>query len=86
MLLRSLSAWMSCWTLLTVAPPAAAAADTSRAAQAMTAAARALLEATPAAQRSELLRPFTLEARGDWHYTPRSRPGIAFKAMEDAQR
>jgi hypothetical protein len=86
MLLRSLSAWMSCWTLLTVAPPAAAAVDTSRAAQAMSAAARALLEATPAAQRPELLRPFTLEARGDWHYTPRSRPGIAFKAMEDAQR
>jgi hypothetical protein len=86
MLLRSLSAWMSCWTLLTVAPPAAAAVDTSRAAQAMSAAARALLEATPAAQRPELLRPFTLEARGDWHYTPRSRPGIAFKAMDDAQR
>jgi hypothetical protein len=75
-------------------PPAAAAADTSRAAQAMTAAARALLEATPAEKRaasrprsrSALLLPFTLEARADWNYTPRSRPGIAFKAMDDAQR
>jgi len=86
MLLRTLSAWMTCWTVLAAVPPAAAAADTSRAAQAMTAAARALLEATAAGQRPELLQPFTLEARGDWNYTPRSRPGIAFKTMEDAQR
>lgn len=86
MLLRTLSAWMTCWTLLAMVPPGAAAADTRRAAQAMTTAARALLEATPAAQRPELLLPFTLEARGDWNYTPRSRPGIAFKTMEGAQR
>ena len=86
MLLRTLCVWLTGWSLLAAAPLAAAAADTSRAAQAMTTAARALLEATPAAQRPELLLPFTLEARGDWNYTPRSRPGIAFKAMESAQR
>lgn len=86
MLPRTLSIWMTCWTLLAVAPPAAAAPDTSRTAQAMTAAARTLLEATPAAQQAELLRPFTLEARADWNYTPRSRPGIAFRAMKDTQR
>ncbi|MEJ8825292.1 DUF3500 domain-containing protein [Variovorax humicola] len=86
MLLRTLSAWMSCWAFLAVVPLPAAAADTGRAAQAMTAAARALVDATPAGQRPELLRPFTLQARRDWNYTPRSRPGIAFKTMEDAQR
>lgn len=85
MLLRKLSGWMTCWTLLAVPPPAAAA-DTSAAAQAMLAGARALLEATSTGQRGELQHPFTLEARGDWNYTPRSRPGIAFKAMDDAQR
>ncbi len=52
----------------------------------MTAAAQALLEATAPGPRAELLQPFTLEARGDWHYTPRSRPGIAFKAMGAGQR
>ncbi|WP_083745257.1 DUF3500 domain-containing protein [Variovorax sp. KK3] len=84
MLLRTLSAWMTCWTLLAVAP--LAAADTGRAAQAMTTAARALLDATPAPQQAQLLQPLTLEARGDWNYTPRSRPGIAFKSMDKAQR
>jgi hypothetical protein len=87
MLLRTLSAWMTCWTLLAALPfSAAAAADTSRAAQAMMAAARALLDATPSAQRSELLLPFSLEARSDWNYTPRSRPGVPLKAMKEAQR
>lgn len=86
MLVRTLFVWTTCWTLLAVVPLAAAATDTSRAAQAMTIAAQALLNATPQAQRPKLLEPFTLEARGDWHYTPRNRPGIAFKAMGSAQR
>lgn len=72
--------------MLLAAAPAAGAADTARAAQAMTGAAQALLDATPAAQRAQLLQPFTLQARSDWHYTPRSRPGIPFKAMAAAQR
>ncbi len=49
-------------------------------------AARRLIDATPAAQRTELLQPFTEAARGDWHYTPRSRTGVAWKAMSAAQR
>jgi hypothetical protein len=49
-------------------------------------AARRLIDATPAAQRVELLQPFTEAARGDWHYTPRSRAGVAWKAMSAAQR
>jgi len=86
MLLRTLSTWMTCWTLFAMAPEAGAAADTTRVAQAMTAAARALLEATPTSQRPDLLLPFTLEARGVWNYTPRSRPGIPLKAMAPPQR
>ena len=52
----------------------------------MTAAAQALLDVTPAAQRSQLQLAFALEARTDWNYTPRSRTGIAFKAMGTEQR
>lgn len=78
------SAWLAL-AALGAAPPSAAT-DTSRAAQAMTAAAQALLDASPPPQRTQLLQPFTLEARGDWHYTPRSRPGLPFKAMSAGQR
>ncbi len=51
-----------------------------------TQAARALVDATPAAQRASLLLPFTDSARSDWHYTPRRRDGLAWKAMAPAQR
>jgi hypothetical protein len=51
-----------------------------------TLAVRKLLQATPNAQRGELMRPFTDTARSDWHYTPRRRDGIAWKAMTAAQR
>jgi len=85
MLPRSLSAWIA-WMVLTATPPAGAATDTSAAAQAMTVAAQALLDATPPGQKPQLLQPFTLEARGDWNYTPRSRPGVPFKSMDATQR
>jgi len=49
-------------------------------------AAQRLIDATPAAQRSELRLPFTDAARSDWHYTPRRRAGLAWKAMGPAQR
>ena len=49
-------------------------------------AANALAGATPASSRSSLLLPDTEAARSDWHYTPRSRDGIPWKAMGDAQR
>lgn len=85
MLLRLLTAHFAWLALLAAAAPAVAA-DTSRTAQAMVAAARTLLDSTPPAQQQELLQPFTMEARSDWNYTPRSRTGIPFKAMEPAQR
>ncbi len=49
-------------------------------------AARQLVEATPPPQRAALLQPFTETARGDWHYTPRRRDGLTWKAMSAAQR
>jgi len=48
--------------------------------------AQRLVQATPAAQRGELLQPFTDAARSDWHYTPRRRVGVAWKAMTPQQR
>lgn len=49
-------------------------------------AARALVEATPAGERAALNLPFTEAARTDWHYTPRRRDGIPWKAMDPKQR
>lgn len=49
-------------------------------------AAQRLIEATAPARRSELLLPFTEAARSDWHYTPRRRDGVAWKAMSPPQR
>jgi hypothetical protein len=57
-------------------------AQTPTAAQA----AQRLIEATAPAQRGDLLLPFTEAARSDWHYTPRRRDGVAWKAMSVAQR
>ncbi len=45
-----------------------------------------LIDATPAADRTALRLPFTDAARSDWHYTPRSRDGLAWKSMSTAQR
>jgi hypothetical protein len=53
---------------------------------AASAAALRLRDATPTASRSVLLQPFSLQARGDWHYTPRRRVGIAWRDMSPAQR
>ncbi len=50
------------------------------------AAALRLRDATPAAERGALMHPLTLDARTDWHYTPRRRAGIAWKEMSSAQR
>lgn len=72
-----------------VAAPIAALIAMASAAQqplAASAAALRLRTATPAAVHSELMQPFTLEARGDWHYTPRRRVGIAWREMSTAQR
>ena len=50
------------------------------------ASARRLVEATAAGDQAKLQLPFTDERRGDWHYTPRSRDGVAWKTMSQAQR
>ncbi len=68
------------------AAPPAAGAMSSPIADSGAAAARRLVDATPAAARAELLLPFTDAARSDWNYTPRRRAGIAWKAMSAAQR
>ena len=45
------------------------------------AAARRVIDAATPAQRTQMLQPFTDAARTDWHYTPRRRDGLAWKAM-----
>lgn len=71
---------LACALLAGPLPPAWAQ---SRAASA---AAQRLVDATPPADRAALVLPFDLSRRGDWHYTPRSRDGLAWKAMGAAQR
>ena len=65
---------------------AQAHANTEPVARALCEAARALLAATPEAQRAELAQPFSDSARSNWHYTPRSRAGVPFRSMSEAQR
>lgn len=67
-------------TLVAMAAPAPA-----EPLSASSAAAR-LRDATPAAERDALMQPFTLQARTDWHYTPRRRAGLAWRDMSSAQR
>lgn len=77
---RSLLAWPLASLAVTMTQPLHA--QTPSAAQA----AQRLVAATPAAQRAELLLPFTDASRSDWNYTPRRRDGVAWKAMSPAQR
>ncbi|MBI5719544.1 MAG: DUF3500 domain-containing protein [Burkholderiales bacterium] len=58
----------------------------AQAAPSPVAAARRLIDAAAPAQRGLLLHPFTDAARSDWHYTPRRRDGLAWKAMPAALR
>jgi hypothetical protein len=76
--------WLSILaTLLAVAPPAAADLATPAA---MRNAASALIGAVDPAKRGRLVLPFGDEKRVDWHYTPRSRPGLSFADLDAAQR
>ncbi|MBX3605752.1 MAG: DUF3500 domain-containing protein [Piscinibacter sp.] len=65
---------------LLVTPPAPAQGGAAGAA------ARELVEATAPDERRALLLPFSDAARSDWHYTPRRRDGLAWKAMSARQR
>lgn len=78
---RSLLATAALAAALALAAPAPHA-QTPTATQA----AQRLIEATAPAQRSELVLPFTDTSRSDWHYTPRRRDGVAWKAMSPSQR
>ena len=57
-------------------------AATAPVAARMREAAEAVLAALPAAQRTQVVRPFDDRDRIDWHYTPRQRNGIALKALD----
>jgi hypothetical protein len=63
-----------------------AQAATNAIANDMRSAATDLITATPAGARNQLLHAFDIERRNEWHYTPRSRDGIALKDMNAAQR
>ena len=52
----------------------------------MRTAAAALIAAVDARQRERLVLAFTDAKRTDWHYTPRSRPGLSFADLDAAQR
>jgi hypothetical protein len=52
----------------------------------MRASAERLLAALPPATRDKVMRPFDDPDRLDWHYTPRSRNGVALKELDAAGR
>ena len=80
MTLRSLLAWSAVAAIAGAAPSLQAQPPTA------VQAAQRLVLSTPAPQRKDLLLAFTDDARSDWHYTPRRRDGVAWKAMSPAQR
>lgn len=55
-------------------------------AERLRAAAGAFSSRLDTARRAELLRPFDDAARVDWHYTPRSRPGVSLAQLSAAER
>jgi len=52
----------------------------------MRAAAEALVASVDPARRAKLVLPFDDALRSDWHYTPRSRPGLSFADLDARQR
>jgi len=52
----------------------------------MRSAAQALVASVDASRSAKLVLPFEGDARSDWHYTPRSRPGLSFADLDPAQR
>ncbi len=64
---------------------APAFADAGTAAK-MRAAADTILATVDPSARARLALPFGHEKRTDWHYTPRSRPGLSFADLDPAQR
>ena len=52
----------------------------------MSAAAKRLLESVPDGARGKLRLAFDDRAREDWHFIPRTRPGMTLGEMNDAQK
>jgi hypothetical protein len=69
-------------------PPKPPASDprVRAAGAAMARAARAFLDSLSSEQRAQAVFPFDAEERLNWHFVPRSRQGIPFKAMGERQR
>lgn len=74
------------WLLAASAMPQAAAQETGATAAKMRAAAQAIVSGVDERKRSRLLLEFADPLRTDWHYTPRSRPGLSFADLDARQR
>src|SRR4051812_6614971 len=84
-LLSSVGPW-SAWLALSVAVGTVSLPGHAAEPPSAVAAAHALLRATPEAARAQLELPFTDPVRSDWHYIPRTRSGLAWRALSTAQR
>ena len=67
----------ACLALFLSASGGPALADAGTAAT-MRSAAQAMLASVDTGKRAKLALPFDDAKRTDWHYTPRSRPGLSF--------
>ena len=83
-LARTLTVLLFGWVAVAAAHDAPHAS--APAAESMRAAAERLLGVLPPAARAEAQRPFADRDRIDWHYTPRTRNGIALKALDAPAR
>lgn len=83
--LRQACALISLLFTAGVAPPAAAQ-DAGATAARMRASAQALIAGVDGGKRGRLQLPFSDAQRVDWHYTPRSRPGLSFAELDSKQR
>lgn len=72
--------------LVASAFPKVIAAQPVGAAARMRGAAQALIDGVGTQRRSRLVLPFADPLRTDWHYTPRSRPGLSFADLDPKQR
>jgi hypothetical protein len=70
---------------LTIAGSEPASGDAGIAAK-MRTAAQAMVASVDGERRSRLVLDFASDKRTDWHYTPRSRPGLSFADLDATQR
>src|SRR5256885_8130624 len=72
--------------LLAVGIAPEAVGQNNEAAPKMRASAQALIDRVDERRRGKLVLAFTDALRTDWHYTPRSRPGLSFADLDLKQR